>query len=86
MRFPIAVYMDTLTTMGRPKTGQTPTKDRIAKFREKLEKDGGRRIIVDLPPDGANALKAVQARDGSTITGAVSEALVRYAKVRKKTP
>ncbi len=70
--------------MGRPPTGQTPAKDRIAKSRAKNEAAGGRRIIADLSPDGAEALKAVQARDGSTITGAISEALVRFAKVRKK--
>jgi hypothetical protein len=72
--------------MGRPPTGQTPPKERIAKYRDKLVQSGGRRIIVDLPSEGAKALEAVQARDGSSITGAVSEALIKFAKTRKKTP
>lgn len=72
--------------MGRPKTGQTPPKDRIAKYRDKLAQSGGRRIIVDLPPEGAKALESIQVRDGGSITGAVSEALIKFAKVRKKSP
>ena len=72
--------------MARPKTGQTPPKERIVKYRANLAQSGGRRIIVDLSPEGAKALSLVQARDDSTITGAVADALVRFARARKKTP
>lgn len=82
--FPIGVSIYTYA-MVRPVTGQTPIKIRVAKSRAKNEAEGGRRIIVDLPGDGAAALKAVQERDGTNITDSVTNALTRFAKVKKKT-
>lgn len=70
--------------MARPITGQTPIKERIAKHREKLVLSGGRRIIVDLPAEGAEALEKIQERDGGSITSAVTEALIKHAKAKKK--
>lgn len=70
--------------MARPITGQTPIKERIAKHREKLALSGGRRIIVDLPAEGAAALEKIQERDGGSITNSVTEALIKHAKAKKK--
>lgn len=68
--------------MGRLKAGQAPTphRERLKTYRQNLVQAGGRRILADLAPDGAQALEAVMARDGLSIKDAITAALLAHAQ------
>lgn len=68
--------------MGRLKAGQTPTphRERMKNYRLSLVQAGGRRVLADLGPEGAQALEAVMARDSLSIKDALTAALVEHAR------
>lgn len=72
--------------MGRLKAGEKPTphKERMKTYRQNLVQAGGRRILADLPPEGAQALEVVMVRDDLTIKEALTVALVAHAKQKKR--
>jgi hypothetical protein len=53
--------------------------ERLLRYRDALDKSGGRRILADLDSSAVQALDAVVARDGGKIKDAISRALVFYA-------
>lgn len=56
--------------MGRPKTEQGPTPDKVRQSRSlaELRKAGGDKVAAKLPPESFAALKRCQARLGTTAT------------------
>lgn len=81
--------------MARLPKGQAPTprKERLQRYRAELEREGGRRVIIDLPEPGASALARIIERDSDaqaprpmSIKDAITNALVHYAKLSKGRP
>jgi hypothetical protein len=69
---------------GRPPTGATPSAERTTASRATLAQAGGRRLEIRLTSEGAENLDAIMARDGTSQTAAVHEALATAAKKRKR--
>lgn len=66
---------------GRPATGRTPRAVILERARDRLEAAGGRRLSINLQPEGAQALDAIKAATGAaTDTEAVHLALHNEAK------
>lgn len=77
--------------MGRLPEGKKPEplSQRLARYRQDLEERGGRRVIVDLEPEAAQALAEVIDGEGleerrDKIKAAISTALVRHAKLVRR--
>ena len=71
--------------MGRLKAGEKPTphKQRLQIYRDKLIDEGGRRVIADLGPEGAQALAVLMAHDKKTMKDTLTEALVAHAQQQR---
>lgn len=66
---------------GRPPTGRTPRALILQRSRDNLEAAGGRRLSVNLQPEGVQDLDAIKAAHGlATDTEAVHVALRAEAK------
>lgn len=52
----------------------------MRRYRDELEARGGRRVIVDLEREGADALAILLIRDGLSVKDTVSAALVKCAQ------
>ena len=57
----------------------TPHKERLKIYRATLEREGGKRLIVDIEKDAADALTKLKKRHG-TAKDAVSYALIEAAR------
>lgn len=75
--------------MGRLPAGVKPTphKERLAIYREELERTGGHRLIADIGREANDALQTIKSLDtpsnpvrGVTDKDAVTKALIHYAK------
>ncbi len=74
--------------MARLKVGEKPVPKaiRMKKYREELERSGGRRVIVDIEQPAALALETIMAREACTMKVAVSTALVAMVAAPGKRP
>ena len=79
----VSIY---ISAMGRLAAGVKPTphKERQKIYRKDLTLQGGRRVIADLEPEGAQALSAIMEREKLTIKEAVTTALTHYANKPKQ--
>lgn len=69
--------------MARLPTGTpaTPAKVRQAGYRERLKEAGGRRVLVDLEKEGADALAECERR-GLTMKAAITQGLTMLVRAR----
>lgn len=63
-----------------PGTPPQPIQARMRRYRDELETRGGRRVIVDLEREGADALAILLIRDSLNVKDTVSAALVKCAQ------